>query len=301
MMKLTVAFLATLAAADAAQAHGRRHVRRAGPDYGNGYGYGAPPAYSLPGTGAHASSTVALPATSDLPKGGEGSPSSLPYVGTGTAPAISTGSPAAEYPPTFDTVVPSAPLTTAPVHPTAYPTGGSPAAISSSGLVLSPSENCTTTAAPHSSSPSPGKQTVVTETPVSEITHTITETLTYTVGRGENAHQTTTEIVSTSTETIYKTVTLTKEQEHAAPTPSAGQEDITGTTTVRTTSTTVKYITVHPTPAVPTAGEQGASPSKGADQGKGADCAPPVTVTVTAQETVTVVSGPIHESRYGLR
>jgi hypothetical protein len=145
-------------------------------------------------------------------------------------------------------------------------------------------------------SPTPADVEVI-ETPVSEITHTITETLTYTVGTGENAHPTTTEITSTSTETIYKTMTITKD--HASPTGAyeAGEE-ITGTTTLLTTSTTTKYITVHPTPSK--GAVESEVPSDSYPTGPAAppsneegECKPqpPVTVTVTNQETVTVTVG----------
>jgi hypothetical protein len=146
--------------------------------------------------------------------------------------------------------------------------------------------------------PSAGETEVV-ETPVSEITHTITETLTYTVGTGQNAHPTTTEITSVTTETVYATMTITKGTQ-ASATPAGypvggGEEEITGTTTSTTTSTTTKYITVFPSPSAG-ANEGGqytpgvpapTGPAGGEGQG---ECLPPVTVTVTSQETVTVVS-----------
>jgi hypothetical protein len=85
MMKLTVAFLATLAAADAAQAHGRRHVRRAPQDYGYG-GYGgaessgvSSAAFPL-GTGSPSSVIVETPAVSSTALPVEAPSSSVPSV-----------------------------------------------------------------------------------------------------------------------------------------------------------------------------------------------------------------------------
>lgn len=135
--------------------------------------------------------------------------------------------------------------------------------------------------------------------PVSEVTKKVTETLVYTVGVGSTAHPVTTEVVSTSTSTVYKTVVITL----AKPTPSpaggypvggqgsqpAGEE--TSTKTVKSTSTTTKYITVKPTPAstkVPV-GTEG-TPVPGGPAG-GENCAVPTTVTVTAKETVYVTKG----------
>jgi hypothetical protein len=131
--------------------------------------------------------------------------------------------------------------------------------------------------------------------PASEITHKVTKTYTYTVGTGSVAHPTTTEVVETSTETVYKTIYLTRPAGSTAlptgvATPAGTLE---GTTTVSSTSTTTKFITVYPTPAassaeglgsvVPT-GPGGVVPTGPA----GGECLPPVTVTVTAQETVYV-------------
>jgi len=334
MMKLTVAFLATLAAADAAQSHGRRHVRRQ---------YGAELPYSLPGTGVPAvPSSTPTPAPSS-PAAAVPSSSGLPYFpGEGTAPAIpassvaepassgsslpyipgSSGTAPAGYP-----VIPASSVAE-PLESSAYGTGfpttaapATPTGYNGTELVTSTvysTMTLTVTACPAYGDcpaestkvvtsvvpvgvtsypkPTPADEYETIETSVSEVTHTITQTLTYTVGTGENAHPVTTEISSTSTETIYQTVTITKQHE-ASPTDVYGEdEEITGTTTLTTTSTTTHYITVHPTPSAGSEGEYPAGeypaggPQKEENEG---DCQalPPVTVTVTAQETVTVTAG----------
>ncbi|KAF1358242.1 hypothetical protein EJ07DRAFT_76447, partial [Lizonia empirigonia] len=58
----------------------------------------------------------------------------------------------------------------------------------------------------------PSAPAVVTSAyPVSEVPHEVTETLTYTVGVGSSAHPVTTEVTSTSIQTIYSTVVVTKD------------------------------------------------------------------------------------------
>jgi hypothetical protein len=110
---------------------------------------------------------------------------------------------------------------------------------------------------------------------------------------------------------MYSTVVITVKGSQPAggypvATPSAGMpgkpEGPTGTSTLTSTSTSTKYITVKPTPtgSVPV-GQEG-TPVGGSDKpsgsspagpagGNGEDCAVPVTVTVTAKETVTVTAG----------
>ncbi|ORY03947.1 hypothetical protein BCR34DRAFT_65207 [Clohesyomyces aquaticus] len=369
MMKLTVAFLAALAVADASGAHGRRHVRRQ-------YGYGGYSESSAAPAGFTNSSSAATPASSTaLPVGvsssvvvasessvaiptfvgtGYGSSSgadstalpaatssSLPtfpssgtiptYVGTGSAVSSAVAeTPATTAAPTFPSTGFSFPVTgvvnstagaeelvTSIVYSTQVFTVTScgstvsdcPAkstvmvtSVVAVGTTVCPKASLTPTAAgssalPAQSSLSPSALVEISSTPASEITHKVTKTYTYTVGTGSVAHPTTTEVVETSTETVYKTIYLTKPAGSIALPTATPAETLEGTTTVSSTSTTTKYITVYPTPAassaeglgsvVPT-GPGGVVPTGPA----GGECLPPVTVTVTAQETVYVVSGP---------
>lgn len=319
MMKLTVAFLASLAAADAAQAHGRRHVRRQ---------YGELPPYSLPGTGySSATSSVAPSSSPDAATSSEGLPyfpptgtavssypaESKPPVGTGgmndlpgygTEPVIPSSSAAMDntkgpnppYVPTGTGYKPTI---------TAYPTGGKPEYPTKDELVTSTvwsTQTFTVTACPKTVSDCPSESTYlvsstvpvgltsyaphptgvyeVIETSTSEVVHTTTETLTYTVGYGEHAHSTTKEITATSTETLYETCTVTKDA-----------SEITGTTTLTTTSTTTRYITVRPTPSKNAYDNEVPKPSGPAGGEEECIAQPPVTVTVTEQNTKTVTIG----------
>lgn len=386
MMKLTVAFLAALATADAAQAHGRRHhVRRQGDygygngGYGGGYpvnpppaGTGSPSSTAIPAVPSDESSTYppavetpAVPTPPVVPSSSEGVDTSAIAIGVSSSSIYTefptfpgTGypvpSPPVESPPVDSTGLPNFPGTGNSAFPTAYPTAyptgsgsfpvtdvanstGSPdvttstiystqistvigcpqtvtdCPASSTHLVTSVVAIATTvcpktTEGPSSTAiPANEQGEEVIETSVTEITHTITETLVYTVGTGPSAHPATTEVVSTSTETVYETVTITHPGSGATPTPGSseeypsgsGEEDYPeGTTTISSTSTTTKYITVYPSasgtpvdtedssaiPAVPTSGA-----GEGEEEG---ECAAPVTVTVTAQETVTVTATP---------
>jgi hypothetical protein len=191
-----------------------------------------------------------------------------------------------------------------------------------------------TTVCPESDLPKATPTKAVTSSyPVSEVVQTYTETLIYTVGVGSTAHPVTTEVTSTSTSTQYSTVVITVGKptptgevpadatgpaggENAYPTGPAGGENVYPkggedvTSTIKSTSTSTKYITVKPTPTgegdVPAdsesnpsgpAGGNGAyptgnaTPSVPAGSEGGEDCAAPVTVTVTAKETVTVTKG----------
>lgn len=207
------------------------------------------------------------------------------------------------------------PLTTTVCEKTATPASATPEA--------------STSAAPVGSAPGDGYGTgetpsavteAVSSTPVTEKVHVSTETLVYTVGTGSSAHAVTTEVASTSTETIYKTIyktrpgqetpvaSVSKEGETAAPT--GGNAGPTTYTTLESTSTTTKLVTVYP--SAPAASAPAASvPGNGYGTGSNTDvpvegagsqvaptggaatgeCAPPTTVTVTKQETVTVTAG----------
>lgn len=329
MMKLTVAFLATLAAADAAQSHGRRHIRRADYSYGNGYGHGSESSglSALPvGTGSSAVVDTAAPTEVpsltggfEYPTGPAGGPSGSVDV-PGTSGSVVVPDPATAV---VDSTLIAFPSTGIPVP---YPTG-SGVSFPSTGIantgtpdegqyvvtstiystqtftltVTIPGEADTTklvtsvvpiaTAIITKTSGVPDTTEVpVLSAPISEIVHVITETLTYTVGVGSTAHPVTTEIVQTSTETIYQTIVVTVP---AAEPTVVGSEDAvvsegpSGTTTVLSTSTTTKVITVYPVPA----GSSGASVALPISTGPAGECNPPVTQTVTVKETVTVTAG----------
>ncbi|KAF2797946.1 hypothetical protein K505DRAFT_226139, partial [Melanomma pulvis-pyrius CBS 109.77] len=247
MMKLTVAFLATLAAADAAQAHGRRHIRRADYGYGNGYGYGGASSSSSAvfpiGTGAPSSSAAPSSVVVDTPLP---SSTALPVEGTTGVPSLTGG---------FHVPFPSGTGVSFPV----------------TGAV-----NATGTA--------PGEY----------IVHVTTETLTYTVGVGSTAHPVTTEIVQTSTETIYKTIVITAPGPAPTGVDSEGSvvpvEGPSGTTVISSTSTTTKFITVYPTPSGVPVDSEGSVVAP-VPTGPAGECAPPLTVTITAKETITVTAG----------
>lgn len=242
--------------------------------------------YPSGGAGVPVSSKVPSPSSVGKPSGGNG----YPAYPTGTAPAPAKSTPVE--------------MTTK----TIYSTQIVPA---SSGLVtktvpvgttVCPKEEATKTPSP--SAPASSAGVVTSQYPVSEITKKVTETLVYTVGVGSTAHPVTTEVVSTATSTIYSTVVITIGKSTPAPGqqtayPEGSPVPEGPTTTIKSTSTTTKYITVKPTPSgkVPvgetgTPGTPGA-PAGGAGKPSGGagECAPPVTVTVTAKETVTVTKG----------
>jgi hypothetical protein len=187
-----------------------------------------------------------------------------------------------------------------------------------------PTPEATTSAAPNAPSvPGNGygtgdKTSAVVEavsTPVTEKVHVSTETLVYTIGTGSSAHAVTTEVATTSTETIYKTIYITKSYETASPSkegveseaaPTGGKDEATTYTTLESTSTTTQFITVHPSASAPAANVPGNGYGTGEDvpvEGAGSvvppgggaggagECAPATTVTVTEQETVTVTAG----------
>lgn len=139
-------------------------------------------------------------------------------------------------------------------------------------------------------------------TPVpSEVVEDKTEVLTQTIGTGENAHETKITITSKVTKTIYVTgdasVPVTTS---VSPEQTGGADEPTTYVTSDVTSTVAKTLTI--TEGAPSGT---GSPSNGSPSGVpvnpedtpvnpsgGAEeCAPPVTVTVTAQETVTVTAG----------
>jgi len=108
-------------------------------------------------------------------------------------------------------------------------------------------------------------------------------TITYTVGPSSSQHVITTTYEETSTETVIKTVYLTKPYGTPSSVVSAAAESTPdSTTTISTTSTTTVYLTVYPETASATV----VSPT-----GTAGECAAPVYVTITAQETVTVTAG----------
>lgn len=133
-------------------------------------------------------------------------------------------------------------------------------------------------------------------TPVpSTVVEDHTKTLTATVGTGENAHLTTYTITDKVTKTVYVT---------AGPSPSEAGEAPKSepTTTLTTDITSTIGVTLTVTEGLPTGGNAyptGPKPSgvpvtpegSQAPGGGEGECAPPVTVTVTAKETVTVTEG----------
>lgn len=308
MMRLTVAFLAALAAADAAEARTHRHARR---QYGSGYdtGYGEVPAvsskespkYNPTSAEVFVSSvpsdtyppTVETPLhTSAYGSGFEEGPevpeptSTIDYgngygakptpEGEGVYPsseAVPSGVYPSSKPVEGGEVYPTAPLPGTGYQGTGYPgTGYQPSKTPLSDYVSSVATPVPT-------------EYVTSKVPVSEVEECTTETLTYTVGVGSSAHPVVTEVTHTRTSTIYQTITVGK----AKPTPEvpAGGEDYpvsSSTITVKSTTTSTKYITVKPTP---TSGYEVPAGGQGTPEGE-EECAAPATVTVTAKETVYV-------------
>ncbi|OCK72754.1 hypothetical protein K432DRAFT_430905 [Lepidopterella palustris CBS 459.81] len=121
----------------------------------------------------------------------------------------------------------------------------------------------------------------------SVITKVTNSTLTYTLGSGSSTTVVTTTIQHTSTETLYKTVYMTKSSGGgaggygASSAAAVALTSPTSTTTISSTSTFTKIITVYPQPS-------GSGSVVAAAATTNAGCAAPVTVTVTAMETVTV-------------
>ena len=137
-------------------------------------------------------------------------------------------------------------------------------------------------------------------TPIpSEVVEDQTTVMTQTIGTGENAHETQITITNKVTKTVYVTgvdTAVTPEK-----TPVAGEGEPTTYVTTDVTSTVGMTLTItegaptgtgSPSTGTPSdipadSEDTPVKPSGGAGEG---ECAPPVTVTVTAQETVTVVS-----------
>jgi hypothetical protein len=147
--------------------------------------------------------------------------------------------------------------------------------------------------------------------------------MTQTIGTGANAHETQITITNQITKTIYVTGSasvpvassvspVSPEQTPAVPVNGEGSTDANDSTTLVTsdvTSTVAKTLTItEGGPSATPTGSNG-SPSNGTPSDvpanpegsapAGGECASvaPVTVTVTAQETVTVVSGLEHPSQ----
>jgi len=263
-------------------------------DYGAGYPVPSSPAVAPSSSGKVPSNSGIAPPSSAVPSGvypsgGAGQPeSSKVPSNSGIYPsgAVPSGTGNVAYP-TGTGSKPSATPLTDYVTKTIYST--QIYHISSSlttkvvpvGTTVCPQEEATKYPAP-SSTP---VKAVTSEYPVSEITKKVTETLVYTVGVGSTAHPVTTEVVSTTTSTIYKTIVVTPPTGEKTAYPEGKPDESTSTKTIKSTTTSTKYITVKPTPSgnVPV-GQQGGKPSGPAE----GECAPPVTVTVTAKETVYV-------------
>lgn len=123
------------------------------------------------------------------------------------------------------------------------------------------------------------------ESVVTKVTNT---TLTYTLGSGSSTTIVTTTIQHTSTETITKTVYMTRPAGSAGGygASSVNAEAVatpTSTTTISSTSTFTEIVTVYAVSSE--SGSVVAAATTGISE-----CAAPVTVTVTAQETVTVTA-----------
>ncbi|KAF2461326.1 hypothetical protein BDY21DRAFT_83745 [Lineolata rhizophorae] len=124
----------------------------------------------------------------------------------------------------------------------------------------------------------------------SVVTHITNSTLTYTLGSGESTTVVTTTVQHTSTETITQTVYATRPAvAEEAPETEGSPESAEPTTTISATSTLTKVVTVYPMPAEETGSIEGASVEGASYEGEDEECAAPVTVTVTENETVTVV------------
>jgi hypothetical protein len=246
---------------------------------------GVYPSSAVSPSGAYPSGGYASPASSVVPEAA----SSVPY-GTGVFPSSGAG---------YPTGTGVSPASSTPLSDYVTKTIYSTQIYSESSALVTKVVPVGTTCIPKDAdkTPSPSAPVKVTsEYPVSEVVKTLTETLVYTVGVGSTAHPVTTEVVKTSTSTVYSTVVVTVGKNTGDKTayPEGKPEGPTGTTTIKSTTTSTKYITVKPTPSssgkVPSVGEQGYPVVSGSKNG-GADCAAPVTVTVTAKETVTVTKG----------
>ncbi|KAH7094681.1 hypothetical protein FB567DRAFT_9820 [Paraphoma chrysanthemicola] len=277
------------------------------PSYGAGYPEetpkvpeGAVPSSSYIPTGVLPSSAVvpsgAYPSSAAVPSGavpsgGYESPavpeaaSSTPY-GTGVYPSGGAG---------YPTGTGVSPASSTPLSDLITKTIYSTSVYGSVTSVVAVGTTCVEKDSEKTPSPSAPVK-ITSEYPVSEVTKTTTETLVYTVGVGSTAHPVTTEVVKTSTSTVYSTVIITASKP-AGDKPVYGEgypEGPTGTSTIKSTTTSTKYITVKPTPSssgkVPSVGEQGYPVASGSKAGA-EDCAVPVTVTVTAKETVYVTKG----------
>ncbi|KAL6703215.1 hypothetical protein ACN47E_010077 [Coniothyrium glycines] len=259
-------------------------------------GEGKPSGAAPPAGGAGKPSGAAPPA------GGAGKPSGYPAVPA--VPEAVSSTPYATGYPAYPTGTGSSPASSTPLSDyvtktiystqiftkTACPSTVTDCPAKSTALVTSVVA-VGTTVCPESEYPEATPVKVSTSAyPVSEVTNVVTETLVYTVGVGSSAHPVTTEVVSTSTSTIYQTVVVTLSK--PTPTPAGGEgypvypegEKPTGTSTIKSTTTSTKYITVKPTPSNVPVGTEGTPVA-------GEDCPAPVTVTVTSRETVTVTKG----------
>lgn len=263
-------------------------------DYGAGYPGSKPSPSSsakVPSNSGVAPPSSAVPSGA-YPSGGAGKPeSSKVPSNSGVLPSsgvVPSGTGNAVYP-TGTAVPPSSTPLTDMVTKTIYST--QIYHISSSlttkvvpvGTTVCAKDEASKTPSPSAPAATPVK--VSSQVPYSEVVTKVTETLVYTVGVGSTAHPVTTEVVKTSTSTLYKTVVVSASKPGY---PQGKPDESTSTKTIKSTTTSTKYVTVKPTPTgnsnVPV-GEQGkpAGPAGGAS-----DCAKPVTVTVTAKETVYV-------------
>lgn len=326
--KLTVALLAALSVAEASHGHRAQYrhlVRRQGYEYGQAPNSTTSAAESVAPTTTDAaveeSSTASLTfgtTTAEsveftYPTGtGATASSVLPitFAPTGTAPAIpsGTGSSSNETSVAGDELVTSTISSTQIFTVTLCPSTVVDCPAKSTSLVTTVIA-VGTTVCPQSEldgatpTAEPTGAVVTASNPVSEVTHEVVQTATLTVGPSSSARVITQTFTRTSVETIYQTVTLTRSKASTTATPESsdkpvvgGGEDVEGTTTLTSTSTSTQYITVHST-RTPVAGETGSAVELPTGTAVGGEsCAAPSTVTVTAQETVYVTVGNVESA-----
>lgn len=329
MMKLTVTFLAALAAADAAEARSHRQARRQ---------YGERPANSKPAVYSSVPSVPYNPTTAEVfatsvpvavtyPPKGEPTPAASSAYGSGFSegpyhsdkvPSESVAYPPVgdkpshvAYPPTGESTkvpegvaYPTGSYGDKPVKDTSsvpagvYPPTGYPAYPTGTGSYGSatPLSDYVTKTIYNSGTPVGTTICKESETPTVEYETSkipITHTLIYTVGTGSTAHAVTTEVTSTSTKTLTKTVVIT--QHKPKPTPETPYKDSYPSGGEEYGTKTIKSTTTSTKYITVHATPSNKVPSKEqtypTGPAKGDECAAPVTVTVTAKQTVTVTKG----------
>ena len=280
---------------------------------------GTAPGVSYPVGSGTAPAVPAVPAETSLsPVGGDNATSTFPsFVLTGSEGSFPTGVPSGVYP-TGTGVEDLVTLTISSTQiftVTACPSSVVDCPAKSTSLVTSVIAVGTTvcpeseassiveSGLPSSASAYPtGGDAVATPVP-SVVVEDSTTVMTQTIGTGANAHETAITITNKVTKTVYVTGEASLPVESAVSpeqTPVAGEDTTIVTSDI--TSTVAKTLTITegaPTgtgsPSSDTPASESGVPVNPEDvpadsTGGAGECAPPVTVTVTAQETVTVVS-----------